>query len=143
MAPLTGFTGSAFSMRLNLVAGRFTQNSPQHRENPPFRRFWPVSGPGRPQNSPRPPPKKVVNCELRPQEANHRKCQMCESCAPRTRSRWANKSPNNPPWRRVTAETAPCRKHNGSTRVRTRDLILLGWGLLQETSKSRHPTSST
>ena len=58
MGPQTGFTGSALSMRSNSVRGRFAQNGPQDGEDPFFRRFCPVSGPGRPRNfskSPRPP----------------------------------------------------------------------------------------
>ena len=39
MGPKTGFTGSAFSIRSNVVGGRFAQNGHQERENPVFRRL--------------------------------------------------------------------------------------------------------
>ena len=72
----------SLGMRSNLVSGRSAQNGPQDRKNPLFRFLWPVSGPGRPQNfSTSPRPQNPVNCELRPHEAEPRRCKMYESFA--------------------------------------------------------------
>ena len=46
MGPQTGFAGSAFGMRSNLVGWRFAQNGPQDRENRFFWLFGPVWAPG-------------------------------------------------------------------------------------------------
>ena len=46
MGPQTGFTGSAFSMPLKVVGGRFAQNGPQDRGNPFFGVFGPFRVPG-------------------------------------------------------------------------------------------------
>ena len=75
----TGFTGSAFSERSNLVGGRFTQHGPQDREDQFFWRFWPVSGPeqGRKISSSPQTPKNQANCEVRPQEAEPSKSAKC------------------------------------------------------------------
>ena len=71
MRPQTGFTGSALSMQTALVGGYLAQNGPQNWGNPPFWRFWPVFGPerGRETSLSPPDPLKLVNRELRPQEA--------------------------------------------------------------------------
>ena len=65
VGPQTGFTGSAFSMRSNLIGRRFPQNGPQDRENPLlgfFDRFWAPNGP---KFSLSPPdPQKPVNHEF-------------------------------------------------------------------------------
>ena len=39
-----GFTESTFSVPSNFVNGRFAQNGPGDRKNPPFQPFWPISG---------------------------------------------------------------------------------------------------
>ena len=47
MGPQTGFTGSAFGMRSNLVGGCFAQNGPQDREHPLLGVFGPLRAPNR------------------------------------------------------------------------------------------------
>ena len=70
MGPQTGFTGSAFSMRSNLVGGRFAQNSPKIGKLHLFGVFGPFQAPGSRQISLVPPDSQnPVNRELRPQEA--------------------------------------------------------------------------
>ena len=65
MGPQTEVTGSAFSMRSNLVRGYFAQNSPQDRENLLFGVFGPFWAPGGREISLSPPdPQKQVNREL-------------------------------------------------------------------------------
>ena len=119
MGPQTGSTGSVLSIRSNLVGGRFNQNGPQDRPpktGPPrpgasafsgfLARFGPWAAAKFPQT-----PKNPVNREVRPQEAEPSKVQNVLKLRNANAVPVGQKIPRNPRWRRVTAETAPCRKH--------------------------------
>ena len=65
MAPKTGFTGSAYSVRSNLVGGRFTRTAPKTGKI----HFFGLFGPSRPLPKPvnRELPEKLVNTTQRRQ----------------------------------------------------------------------------
>ena len=117
MRPQTGFSGSAFSMRSNLVDGRFVHNGSRDRRNPFRGIFGPFQAPGGREISlsPPDPPK---SSELRPQEAKLSKLQTVRSFATRTRFRWAKKIPEShrrqPSSSRNGAELRPKRRPAGN-----------------------------
>ena len=163
MRPPTWFSGSAFSMRSNLVGGRFTQNGPPNRKFHFFGTFGPFGAPGACEIPP--DAQESSKSRIALQEAKPSKLKNVRSCAVRTRFRWAKRNRKHPWWHRVTTETAPCRKHMVQPGVELgtcRKYMVqpgyepgtspsLGGGPPQTTSKSpiagktveRHPTSST
>ena len=64
VGPLTGFTGSAFSMRSNLVGGRFAQSGPQDRETPLSGAFGPFRALGGRDISLSPRPQKTSKSRI-------------------------------------------------------------------------------
>ena len=105
----------------------FHPERPPRPGNPPFRLFWPVWGPGRPRNSPRPQKSsKSRSVAAGGQTIENAKC---------TKLRNTKAVPIGP---KIIPEKSPLALSYGrngglpetysSTRVRTRDLTLLGWG---------------
>ena len=108
MGPQTGFTGSAFSMRSNLVGGRFAQNGPQDF----FSAFGPFRAPGGHEISPSPPdPQKSSKSRIATAGGRTIESAKCTTVARRGRGSMGQKKLKTRRWRRVTAETAPCQKY--------------------------------